>query len=187
LHDVILPAAVAAAPLLALMGMACLFWYRGKERIHLAWTAAVFLGSGLLLALGEQFGRMVGLTLRNLPRGILLTAMLVSGVLGILFMMACLLPWELHDLAPVLRWMLKGTALIGSGLVLYCALTFGTLLLMFRFAGDEQVVHREGQTFVVVEEGFLDTVYDYYPYHSPLFRGRERVQRSYERPAITDE
>ena len=116
------------------------------------------------------------------------TSLLRTGVVTVaMFVMVCLSNWCICTLMEGKGKLMDICVVGANALVPYIFVRFLTTMLSWVFAGDEQVVHREGQTFVVVEEGFLDTVYDYYPYHSPIFRGRERVQRSYERPAITDE
>ena len=122
------------------------------------------------------------MTWRCLPAILLCVVILFSGILGIWFTLACFLPLELKELAPVLRLASKAAALICGALLVFYALTFGTLVAVFGFGGEERVVMYEGQKLVEEEDGWIDTIYDYYEYHSPLFRGRERLfSTSYER------
>ena len=183
LYSTLIPAAgVVTVPLLVLLGLGCLLWCRGKDHTHLVRTAVVFLGACGLLFGGEVIAGLFGLTWRNFPARFLCAVILISGILGIWFTLACFLPLELKDLAPVLRWTLKTGALFAAGLLIFCALRLGTLIVVFGFGSEDVVVSCQGQTLVEEESGWLDPIYDYYEYHSPLFRGRERLySSSYER------
>ena len=168
----------ACLPLLALLGLGCLLYCRGKNQKHLAAAAAVLCGSLLLLLGGEVILGCFGLTWRNIPASLLWTAALVSGFLGLLLTLGCFLPMELPKWPRVLRWSSKLLALLCAGLVVYHALLFGFLLLVFSWGEKEQVVEYQGQTLLEVDAGFLDPIYDYYEYHGPLFRGNERLYSS---------
>ena len=165
-------------PLLAVLGLGCLFYCRGKDRRCLAVAAAVLCGSLLLLLGGEVMAGCFGVTWRSLPASVLWTAALVSGFLGLLFTLGCFLPLELPKWPRMVRWTSKLLALVCAGLVIYHAAIFGFLLLVFAWGDKEQVVEYQGQTLVEVDTGFLDPQYDYYAYHSPLFRGSERLYSS---------
>ena len=128
----------------------------------------LFVGGNLLLGL-------FGLTWRNLPSGLFCAVLLISGALGILFILGCFLPLEMPEASPVLRWEVKGIALLSAGLVLCCALFYGPLFAVFAFGGEERVLEYQGQTLLEVENGFIDPIYDYYEYHGPLVRGAELV------------
>ena len=171
----LLPTWTIGAPLMALLGLGCLIWCRGKDRKHLTRTAIVFCSAGVVLIGGELVGNLFGVTWRNLPVILLCAVMLFSGIFGIWFTLACFLPLELKDLAPILRRTAKASALIFGAMLVFYALTFGTLVAVLGFVGEEQVVVYEGQKLLEEEDGWLDTVYDYYEYHGPLFRGRERL------------
>lgn len=165
-------------PLLALLGIGCLFYCRGKNRRHLALTAAVLCDSLLFLLGGEVLLGCFGLTWRNLPAAFLWTVALISGFLCVLLTLGCFLPLELHRWPAALRWGTKITALVCAVLVVYHAAIFGFLLLVFAWGEREQVVEYQGQTLVEVDAGFLDPLYDYYAYHGLLFRGSERLYSS---------
>ena len=178
MYEVFLPVSLCGAALLAVIGLGCLLYCRGKNRRHLAWCAGIFISALALLFGGEVLLSLWGLTWRNLPGGVLCAIIMFSGAVGILLTLGCFLPLELPDVAPVLRWAVKGTALLSAGLVLFYALTFGTLLAVFGFGGSEQVVDYQGQALVEVEDGWLDTVYEYYEYHGPLVRGNHCLYTS---------
>lgn len=165
-------------PLLALLGLGCLLYGRGKDRRHLAIAAAVLCGSLLLFLGGEVILGCFGLTWRNLPASFLMTAALGSGFLGLLLTLGCFLPMELPKWPRVLRWSSKLLTLICAGLVVYHALLYGFLLLVFALRDQEQVVEYQGHTLVEVDTGFLDPQYDYYEYHGPFFQGNERLYSS---------
>ena len=95
----------------------------------------------------------------------------------ILFTLGCFLPLEMPEVAPVLRWTAKGLTLLSAGLVLYCALVYGVILLAFGYSGGERVLEYRGQTLVEVDDSFLDPIYNYYEYHGPLVRGKEPVYK----------
>lgn len=165
-------------PLLAILGLWCLFYCRGKNRRHLTAAAAVLCGSLLILLGGEVILGGVGLTWRNLPAVVLWTAALVSGLLVLLLTLACFLPLDLPKWPRVARWSSKFLALICAGLVAYHAMLYGFILMVFAWGEKEQVVEYQGQTLLEVDTGFLDPLYDYYEYHGPLFRGNKRLYSS---------
>ena len=175
LGELVLPADLAGAVLLALVGLGCLIFCRGAGRRYLARTAGVFLSALALFLGGEVVLGLFDLTWRNLPSGLFCAALLISGALGILFTLGCFLPLEMPEVAPVLRWAVKGMALLSAGLVLCCALFYGPLFAVFAFGGEERVLEYQGQTMLEVENGFIDPIYDYYEYHGPLVRGAELV------------
>ena len=165
-------------PLLALLGVGCLLYCRGKNRRHLAVAAAVLCGSLLLLLGGEVVLGCFELTWRNLPETLLWMTALVSGFLGLLFILGCFLPLELPKWPRLLRWSSKLLALVCAGLVVYHAVLFSFVLALFAQGEKEQVVEYQGQTLVEVDVGFLDPLYNYYAYHGPLLRGSERLYSS---------
>lgn len=169
------PAALAGAALLALTGLGCLLFYRGKNRRYLAWTAGVFTAALLLLLGGEALLGLFGLTWRNLPAGLLCAAVFLSGAAGIFLILGCVLPLEPPETAPALLWIGKGLLTACAGLVLWYGLCFGPLLAAFAFGGEERVLEYGGQTLVEVDDSFLDPIYNYYEYHGPLVRGSERI------------
>ena len=178
----LLPIWAIGAPLMALLGLGCLIWCRGKDRKHLARTAIVFCSAGVVLIGGELAGNLLGVTWRNLPAILLCAVMLFSGIAGIWFTLACFLPLELKGLTPALCRTAKVAALVFGALLVFYALTFGMLVAVFGFGGKERVVVYEGQKLVEEENGWLDTIYDYYEYRGPLLRGKERLfSTTYER------
>lgn len=166
---------MAGAVLLALVGLGCLILCRGTNRRHLAQTAWVFVPAFVLFIGGGFLLGQFGLAWRNLPSVLFCAALLISGALGILFTLGCFLPLKMPEVAPVLRWAVKGLTLLSAGLVLFCALFYGPLLAVFAFGGEERVLEYRGQTLVEVDNGFIDPIYDYYEYHGPLVRGTEPV------------
>lgn len=164
-----------SCPLLALVGVYCLIAGKGAARRRLAWTAAVFLGSGALLAGGNFVLHFLGLTWRSLPSAILFGAWIISGWVGILFMLGCFLPMEWPKRSTAFRRTVKGVILALSALVLVITLWFGPLLLIFVYGEMDRVIEYRGQTLVEVDDGFLDMHYSYYAYHGPLVRGKERI------------
>lgn len=175
LGDLFFLAALAGSVLLALEGLLCLIRCRGTNSRHLARTAWVFVPTLVLFAGGGLILGQFGLAWRNLPSGFFCTVLLISGALGVLFTLGCFLPLEMPEVAPVLRWALKGVTLLSAGWVLYCALIYGTLFSAFSYGGEERMLEYRGQALVEVENGFLDTIYDYYEYHGPMVRGTEPV------------
>lgn len=173
LGKLVLPAALAGTVLLALVGLGCLIFCRGTGRRCLARTACVFVPAFVLFVGGGLLLGRFGLAWRNLSAGIFCAALLISGALGILFILGCFLPLEMPKVAPVLRWAVKGLALLSAGLVLCCALFYGPLFTVFAFDGEERVLEYKGQTLLEVDNGFIDPIYDYYEYHGPLVRGAE--------------
>jgi len=165
-------------PLFALLGLGCLFYCRGKNRLHLALAAAVLCDSLLLLLGGKVLLGYFDLAWRSLPVAVLWTAALISGFFCVLLTLGCFLTLELPRWPSALRIVSKVLALVCAGLILYHAALFGFLLLVFGWGEKDQVVEYQEQTLVEVDTGFLDPQYDYYAYHSPLFRGRERLYSS---------
>lgn len=173
MDNLLFPTALVGSVLLALVGLGCLFFCRGRNRRYLAWTAGVFIAALVLFIGGEVLLGLCGLTWRNLPAGLLCMVILLSGVIGILLTLGCFLPLKMPEVAPVLRWAVKGAALLCAGLVIYCALFFGVLLVAFVYGGEERVIEYQGQTLVEVNDSFLDPIYNYYEYHGLLVRGSE--------------
>lgn len=176
MEGLIFPLTLTGVPVLALAGLGCLTYCKGeRHHRHLVWTAAVFLGALALFFGGNIILGSFGLTWRNLPSVILCIALLVSGWVGIVLTLACLLPMEWPDAAPVLRRAVKGAVLFFAAVVLFVTLWLGPLLLAFAFGDSEQVVEYNGRTLVERMEGFLSPDYGYYEYHGPLVRGTERI------------
>lgn len=179
LSRLMIPLTLAGCPLMALAALGCLFWCKGRNRQYLAWTAGVFLGALVLFLGGSVLLGLFGMGWRNLPSIILLGALLVSGWAGIVLTLACLLPQEWKEVAPVLRWAVKGGAVLISSVVLFVTLCYCPFFIVFGFGGGERVVEYQGQTLLEVDESWLDPYYCYYAYHGPLVRGIERL---YEGP-----
>ena len=175
--DLVLPAALAGTVLLVLVGAGCLLLCRGRNRRYLSRTAWAFVPVFVLFVGGNLLLGRFGLTWRNLPSGLFCVVLLVSGALVVLFTLGCFLPLEMPEVAPVLRWTAKGLTLLSAGLVLYCALVYGVILLAFGYSGGERVLEYRGQTLVEVDDSFLDPIYNYYEYHGPLVRGKEPVYK----------
>lgn len=169
-----------AMPLTAFFILACLVVCQGTNRRHLAWAAGIALAALVLLVGGNRVLDLFGLAWRNRPAGGLCILLFLSGLLAILLMLGCLLPAELRDLAPVLRWLLKGLALSCAGLTVCFTLFYGGFFAALAYGGGEQVVEFEGQTLVEVEDHWLDTVYEYYDYRGPILRGAEMRYSSVE-------
>lgn len=165
-------AALAALAVTGLAVLACLLYGRGKARRGLLRAAVIFFGALVLLAGGGVVLGAMGLAWRNWPVRILTLVLTVSGVLGVLFTLGCLLPMEMDGMAPALRRTLKGAVLACAGLTLWCTLMVVGLLALFSFGGEERILEYGGQTLVEVDRSFLDPLYDYYAYHGPLVRGR---------------
>ncbi len=147
---------------------------------HLARTAAVFLGATGLLVGGGALLSCVGLAWRAAPSAVLFGVMLVSGWIGLLFTMDCLLPMEWPSMGVVLRRTIKGVLLFLAVLVLLLVLWLGPILMMFGYGDTERVVDYRGQTMLEVDDGFMDPHFSYYVYHGPLVRGTERIYDDYE-------
>lgn len=176
MERLIFPLTLTGVPVLALAGLGCLTYCKGeRHHRHLVWTAAVFLGALALFFGGNIILGSFGLTWRNLPSAILCITLLISGWVGIVLTLACLLPMEWPDAAPVLRRAVKGAVLFFAAVVLFVTLWLGPLLLAFAFGDSEQVVEYNGRTLVERMEGFLSPDYGYYEYHGLLFRGTERI------------
>jgi len=162
-------------PVLAVAGLGCLFYCKGKCRRYLTWAAGVFLGALALMFGGEIALGCFRLTWRSLPMLVLCGTLLVSGWVGTAFTVACLMPMELPVLPAVPRRIVKGAVLFFAALVLLVTIWVGPFVLAFAFGNEERVVEYQGQTLVEVNDGFLDPHYSYYEYHGPLVRGAERV------------
>lgn len=165
---------VLGIPLLALAGLGCLLFGRGRSRRNLAWCAAVFAGTLVLLAGGGFVLKCLGLAWRNGPARLMLAALLVEGWAGIVLTLICLLPMERPGLPAPLWTALKGVTVLFAGLVIFFTLWLGPLLIFMGSEG-EQVVEIQGQSVLEVDDGFLDPHYSYYACHGPLVRGRERL------------
>ncbi len=168
---------LAGLPILPGVGVTCMFRCGERERRHMVWSAAVFLGALALWIGGNLLLGLFGLTWRGVSVGVLLGVVLVSGGVWITQALAFLLPnRDFPHLVLGFRWATKGIVLLLAGAVL--------LIMPFLFAfacaliGDDarSVVEYQGQTLVEVDEGFLDPWYSYYVYCGPLVRGTERVQ-----------
>ena len=176
----IFPLVLAGVPILALAGIGCLFYCRGKDRRRLAWTAAVFLGALVLFFGGEILLGFFHLTWRNLPSLVLLGTLLVGGWVGVVLTVACVILMELPSVPAAVRWAAKAAVTFFAALVLLVTLWLGPLLFLFAFGDGERTVEYQGQTLVEVGDGFLDQHYSYYAYHGPLVRGTERLYDTYE-------
>lgn len=171
--------AAIGVPVLGLAGLYCLLFCKGEEHYkHLLRTAAVFLGATALLTGGGSLLSCFGLAWRSGPSAVLLGVMAVSGWIGLIFIMACLLPRPWPLVGAVLRRAVKGALLFLA--VLVVVLWLGPILVMFAFGDTEKVVEYRGQTLLEVDDGFMDPHWSYYVYHGPLVRGTERLYDSYE-------
>lgn len=167
-------------PILALVGIGCLIYCKGKYHRYLARTAAVFLGT---LALWIGGGVLLGffrLTWRNGPMLLLGGIVLVSGWVGIILTLVCFLPMELPNVTAALHWASKSVIVLFAAAILLVALWMGPFGLLFAFSNAERKIEYQGQTLLEVDDGFLDIHYSYYVYHGPLVRGKERVYDEYE-------
>ncbi|NBI11424.1 hypothetical protein D1641_15635 [Colidextribacter sp. OB.20] len=173
--------AALGVPVLGVAGVYCLLYCKGEEHFrHLTCAAAVFLAAaGLLIGGGAVLGRF-GLAWRGGPSAVLFGVMLVSGWIGLIFTMACLLPRSWPMVSAAVRRTVKGALLLLTALVLLIALWVGPMMLIFACGDDERVVEYRGQTLVEVSDGFMDSHWSYYVYRGPLVRGRERVYEGYE-------
>lgn len=173
------PLTLPGCAVLAIAGLACLFYCKGKNRRYLAWTAAVFLGALALYLGGILLLGFFQMTWRNLPALILCGTLLGSGWVGIVLTLACFLPGEWPGGPKALRWTLKGVVVLFAAVVLVVTLWFGPLAVIFVYSDAERVVEHQGQTLLEVNDGFLDPHWSYYVYHGPLVRGTERVYDEY--------
>lgn len=167
---------LAGPPVLLGVGITCMFRCGERERRHMIWSAAAFLGTLALWVCGDLLLNLFGLTWRGVSVGILLGVLLISGGVWLTQALAFLLPnKDFPDWVLGFRWAAKGIILLLAGAVLL------TMLFLFAFAcalaGDDarSVVEYEGQTLIEVSDGWLDPHYSYYEYRGPLVRGRERV------------
>lgn len=174
--------ALVAAPLLALTALVCLTSCRGRARRWLGWAATVFVAAVVVLSGGNSLLERFGLTWRNGVARSLCLVILASGLAGAALTLLCLLPRQMPDLAPVLRWMVKGGAVVCAGLAAFYGLTFGLIFTGLAYGAPERVVEYQGQTLVEEKDSWLDTTYNYYEYHGPLVRGGEILDSSMEMP-----
>lgn len=163
-------------PVLLGVGITCMFRCGKRERRHMIWSGAVFLGTLALWIGGDLLLNLFGLTWRGVSVGVLLGVLLISGEVWITQALAFLLPnKDFPHLVLGFRWAAKGIVLLLAGVVF--------LMMLFLFmvacalAGDDarRVVEYQGQTLVEVSDGWLDPHYSYYEYRGPLVRGRERI------------
>ena len=175
-----LAAFYGAMPLTAVFVVAVLILCRGRNWKHLVWAAGIAFGTAVLLFAGEKLLNVFGLAWRNRVAGGLCIVLFLSGLLAILLMLGCLLSAEMKELAPVLRWLIKGIALLCAGLTVCFALFYGGFFAALAYGGGEQVVEYRGKTLVEVEDHWLDTVYEYYAYRGPFVRGEEALYKSLE-------
>lgn len=168
-------------PVLGMAGLYCLLFCRDEEYYKpLVRTASVFLGAAALLAGGGVLLNCFGLAWRSRPSAVLFGVMMVSGWIGLLLVMACLLPRPWPLVGIVLRRTVKGVLLFLAALVLLAALWAGPILFMFAFGDSERVVEYQDQTLLKVDDGFMDPHCSYYAYHGPLVRGNQRLYEEYE-------
>ena len=169
-----------AMPLTALFVVSVLILFRERNRRHLVWAAGIAFGATGLLVAGEKLLNVFGLAWRNCVAVGLCIVLFLSGLLAILLMLGCLLPAGMEDLAPVLRWLIKGIALLCASLTVCFVLFYGSFFAALTYGGGEQVVEYQGQTLVEVEDHWLESVYEYYTYRGPLVRGEEALYKSLE-------
>lgn len=171
---------VFALPFMSILALYCLIRWRGIRRKQLAVIAAFFFGALVLLVGGYYVLGSFGLAWRTAPRGILLATALISGIIGDVFLLVVILTKEMPDLAPVLRVAFKLVTLACASLILYFALTFGFIMLVFSTGNSERVIEYQGETLLEVDESFLDPWYSYYSYHGPLVRGNKIIHSGME-------
>ena len=177
----IITLAAIGVPVLGIAGVYCLLFCKGEEHYkHLVRTAVVFLGAAGMLVGGGFLLERFGLAWRSAPSAILFGVVMVSGWIGLIFTMACLLPRQWPLVGAAVRRTVKGALLCLTILILLAVLWLGPVLMIFAFGDTEKVVAYQGQTLVEVDDGFMDPHWSYYVYHGPLVRGRERVYEDYE-------
>ena len=166
---------VFALPAMSIIALVSLVTWRGRRRKQLGILSAFFIG-GLALLVGGSFvlGRN-GLAWRTLPLNILMVVIMISGVVGLVFLTAIILSMPLPDLATVLHVLFKLVTIACASLLLYFALTIGFILFIFSVGETDRVVEYQGEILVEVDKSFLDPWYIYYPYHGPLVRGNTPV------------
>lgn len=174
------PLTLPGCAVLAIAGLGCLFYYKGKYRRHLVRTAAVFLGALALYIGGIALLGFFQMTWRDLPALILCGALLASGWTGVVLILICFLPMELPRLPKAVQWASKGAVALFAAVVLVVTLWFGPMAILFAYGSTERMIEYQGQTLVEVDDGFLDPHWSYYVYHGPLVRGTERVYDGYE-------
>lgn len=179
MNELFLGMLLAGPPVLLGVGVTCMFRCGERERRHMIWSAAVFLGTPALWMGGDLLLNLFGLTWRVASVGVLFGVVLLSGGIWITQALAFLLPnRDFPHLAAGFRWAAKGIILLLTGAV------FLVMLFLFIIAcalvGDDvgRVVEYQGQTLVEVDDSFLDSHYSYYAYHGPLVRGTERIWES---------
>lgn len=178
--QILITLAAIGVPVLGLAGLYCLLFCKGEEHYkHLARTAVVFLGAAGLLMGGDFLLNRFGLAWRSGPSAVLFGVMIVSGWIGLIFIMACLLPRPWPLMGVVLRRTVKGALLFLAVLVLLVVLWLGPILMMFAFGDTEKVVEYRGQTLLEVDDGFMDPHWSYYVYHGPLVRGKKQIYDDY--------
>ena len=166
---------VLGISVLAVTGVGCLIWGKGRRRRYLVWTAAVFLGTLGLYFSGLLLLSCFGLTWRNLPTLVLWGVALLSGWAGTILIPVCFWSVEMPEQSVILGRAAKAAVAFFAAVVLFVTLWLGPLVLAFVYGSPERVVEYQGQTLLEENDGFLDLHYSYYAYHGPLFRGAERV------------
>lgn len=176
ISQILFTLAAIGVPVLGIAGLYCLLFCKEEEHYkHLLRTAAVFLSSAALLMGGGFLLERFGLAWRSAPSAILLSGMMVSGWIGLIFTMSCLLPRQWPLVGTAVRRTVKGGLLFLTVLILLTVLWLGPILMMFAFGDTEKVVEYRGQTLLEVDDGFMDPHWSYYVYYGPLVRGRERI------------
>lgn len=173
--------AAIGVPVLGIAGLYCLLFCKGETHYrYLFRTAVVFLSSAALLIGGGFLLERFGLAWRSGPSAILFSVMMVSGWVGLIFIMFCLLPRQWPMVGVVIRRIVKGGLLFFTVLNLLIVLWLGPLVLLFTWGDRDRVIKYQGQTLVEVDDGFMDPHWSYYVYRGPLFRGSERLYDRYE-------
>jgi len=136
---------VFALPTMSIIALVSLVTWRGRRRKQLGILSAFFIG-GLALLVGGSFvlGRN-GLAWRTLPLNILMVVIMISGVVGLVFLTAIILSMPLPDLAPVLHVLFKLVTIACASLLLYFALTIGFILFIFSVGETDRVVEYQGE------------------------------------------
>lgn len=180
LSEIMFPLVLSGCAVLAVVGLGCLIYCKGKYRRYLARTAVVFLGALVLWGGGGVLLGFFHMTWRNAPAAAICGVLLVSGWVGIILTLVCFLPMELPSMPEAMRWAAKASVTFFAAVVLLVTLWAGPLGIAFAFDNKEQKIEYQGQTLLEVDDGFLDPHYSYYVYHGPLVRGKERVYDEYE-------
>ena len=175
MEEIITTGAIIGSPLMLMAALGCLLFCREESHKKLAWVFGVWAGALLLLFGGGWVLGQLGLAWRDLPGGILAVILIVGWLAINVLTLGSLLPKEMPNLAPVLRWGFK-LALVGCAcLSMYVTITFVGLFAAFAYDNQERIIQYQGQTLVETDEGFLDPDYNYYVYHGPLVRGNESL------------